>query len=201
MGTTLSKAKQQIQFKPFMSHSTAPSESTKIEVSSSSPILSRPKTQSITKEIKEKKKKKNHRKYHYVGNNSVNKRSNKPPKYKKVTKSIIGKPTNFKHTGHMGAGDMMGADIMSLSMELNQIAKQVNNGFNNQTSPPPPVPPHLYISQSTRKRAAARSSVVPASFRRRQQRKAVPRHHPNLGLVNTLMIEIPKLRSTIRVSS
>lgn len=98
--------------------------------------------------------------------------------------------------------------MMMLSNQLNDITSHINSiGYPlNLSTPspsllsPPPLPPHKYISASVKKRAAARSSnnnnsSVPASFRRRHQRKAVPRHHPNLKLVNTLMIEVPSFRS------
>ncbi|CAO3591364.1 unnamed protein product [Absidia cylindrospora] len=203
MGSTLSKAKQ-IHLKTFTSPSKANcsyTDSVKVEVDTPLPLVeARPKVKSASKR-KKTKHGKHHR--HPVGSVSVNKRTK--PKYKKVTKSIIGKPTNFKHTNHMGPGDILGSsvDVTALSNELNGIAHQINcfeqKLHSKQQQSPPAPPPHLYISESVKKRAAASSSslspVVPISFRRRQYRKAVPHHHPNLGLVNALMIEIPTLRS------
>ncbi|ORZ23577.1 hypothetical protein BCR42DRAFT_487521 [Absidia repens] len=210
MGSTLSKAKQ-IHLKTFTSPNKANysySDSAKVEVDTPLPLVeARPKVKSAPKVKKTKHRKHHH--HHPVGSISVNKRTK--PKYKKVTKSIIGKPTNFKHTNHMGPGDILGSsvDVTALSNELNGIAHQINcfeqKLHSKQQQSPPAPPPHLYISASVKKRAAATtassksnsplSPVVPISFRRRQYRKAVPHHNPNLGLVNALMIEIPTLRS------
>ncbi|KAI8342980.1 hypothetical protein BC941DRAFT_410129 [Chlamydoabsidia padenii] len=212
MGSTISKAKQQLSFKTTQPK-TMPSCSSHTERHS----LMR----STNKSIPRSRKSKHQRQYH-VGKVSA-KRSK--PKYRNVTKSIIGKPTNFKHTNHLGAGDILASsvDTMALSNELYGIANQLDC-FESQVQnrelphsahdviqtplkstcslpPPPPPPPHLFISASAKKRASKDMtlsgilSVVPVSFRRRQYRKAVSRHHPNLGLVNALMIETSTMRS------
>ncbi|KAI7867418.1 hypothetical protein BDF14DRAFT_686802 [Spinellus fusiger] len=78
---------------------------------------------------------------------SVKKRK---PRYKRVTKSIIGKPTNFKHTGHMGAGEINTVEMHTLF----DIAARVNT-------------PSVKIKQGQR-----HSSQQP----HKQSRKTVPTH-------------------------
>ncbi|KAI9303469.1 hypothetical protein BJ944DRAFT_268364 [Cunninghamella echinulata] len=202
MGASVSKAKQ-FQFKPL---SSIRFEEPHHKVTDYHHQQKGSMNNGPNNNIMKKKKKKNQRKknyYYQVGNVSVNKSK---PKYKKVTKSIIGKPTNFKHTRHMGVDDIISGqtDMMTLSNQLNDITSHINSidyplklSTPSPLHPPPPPPPHKYISASVKKRAQAyhSSSQVPASFRRRHQRKAVSRHHPNLKLVNTLMIEVPSFRS------
>jgi hypothetical protein len=107
MGSTISKAKQQLHFKTFVSQAKAPSSpcSTKTEIQSSTLVLVRSQNKSVSRTRKTK-----HRRHHHVGKVSVQSKRAKP-KYKRVTKSIIGKPTNFKHTGHMGAGDILESSV------------------------------------------------------------------------------------------
>lgn len=105
MGASVSKSKS-FQFKPLASirpDSNHKMTDYKMNHQGSSMVASSsangPKNKSINK-----KKIKKYRRNHQVGSVSV---KNKKPKYKKVTKSIIGKPTNFKHTRHMGVDDII----------------------------------------------------------------------------------------------
>lgn len=107
MGSTISKTKQKLQFKTFVSQARTPSApcSTKTAIQSSTLVLVRSQNKSASRARKSK-----HRRHHHVGKVSVQSKRAKP-KYKRVTKSIIGKPTNFKHTGHMGAGDILESSV------------------------------------------------------------------------------------------
>jgi hypothetical protein len=107
MGSTISKAKQQLHFKTFVPQAKTPSSpcSTKTEIQSATLVLVRSQNKSVSRARKTK-----HRRHHHVGKVSVQSKRAKP-KYKRVTKSIIGKPTNFKHTGHMGAGDILESSV------------------------------------------------------------------------------------------
>ncbi|KAL0094536.1 hypothetical protein J3Q64DRAFT_1714759 [Phycomyces blakesleeanus] len=72
------------------------------------------------------------------------------PRYKKVTKSMVGRPSNFKHIGHMGAKDtninpveanIFSAQMMDISTQLNtpirpRQIKPKNNNNNNKKSLP-----------------------------------------------------------------
>lgn len=40
-----------------------------------------------------------------------------PPRRPKIDRSMIGEPTNFQHTGHIGSGDMGAAGGMRAQMQ------------------------------------------------------------------------------------
>ncbi|CAH3146716.1 unnamed protein product [Porites evermanni] len=41
------------------------------------------------------------------------------PRRRKIDRSMIGQPTNFKHTGHIGSGDMAsGSDLGSIQVQM-----------------------------------------------------------------------------------
>ncbi|XP_069784069.1 CDC42 small effector protein 2-A-like [Narcine bancroftii] len=44
-----------------------------------------------------------------------------PKRRRRIDRSMIGEPTNFVHTSHMGAGDMFGDKINSLNGEQGQM--------------------------------------------------------------------------------
>ncbi|CAO3629142.1 unnamed protein product [Cunninghamella blakesleeana] len=181
MGVSVSKSKP-FQFKPLASIRTDNHNHkvTDYKMNHHQGLSSRMASSSLTNEPKTMKKKKNKK-----------------------------KRTKLEVYRHMGVDDIISGqtDMMMLSNQLSDITSHMNTidyplhlSIPLSSSPPPPPPPHKYISVSVKKRAAARSlnnskSPTPVSFRRRHQRKAVPRHHPNLKLVNTLMIEVPSFRS------
>ncbi|KAI8073290.1 hypothetical protein BC940DRAFT_291009 [Gongronella butleri] len=90
MGATISKAKQLSLPSMLKEHVEPSAAQSKMQISST--VRLRP---------RQKPRGKHHP---HVASVSIKRRGK--PKYKKVTKSIIGKPSNFKHTAHVGIDNM-----------------------------------------------------------------------------------------------
>lgn len=85
--------------------------------------------------------------------------STQTKKKPRIDKSMIGEPTNFEHTGHIGSSDM--GQMSSVSAQM-----QSKGGHTGETAAPPaasPVSNALPIKEALAKRSSSTAVVEPSA--------------------------------------